>query len=118
MVTLDDPVLVESDCKTAVTVTVGGLGTEFGAVNKPVSLIVPTVEFPPGNALTCQLTAELPAFCTVAVNCTVVPVKGCAEGGDTVTITGSGALEDTRPPQEIWNVADSGARTRKRNERV
>src|SRR5216684_4028858 len=112
MVTLDDPVLVESDCKTAVTVTVGGLGTEFGAVNKPVSLIVPTVEFPPGNALTCQLTAELPAFCTVAVNCTVAPVKGCAEGGDTVTITGSGALEDTRPPQEIWNVADSGARTR------
>ena len=32
IVTLDEPVLVESACKTAVTVTVGGFGTEMGAV--------------------------------------------------------------------------------------
>jgi hypothetical protein len=56
----------------------------------------------------------------VAVNGTVAPVNGCAEAGDTVTVTatGVGALEDTKPPQEIRNVAESGARTRKRDERM
>src|ERR1700682_3606631 len=115
MVTLDEAVLVEADCKTAVTITVGGLGIELGAVNRPEALIVPTVGFPPGIAFTCQVTAELPAFCTAAVNCTVVPAKGCAEAGDTVTITGVGALEDTSPPQEIKNIVSSG-KNRKRND--
>jgi hypothetical protein len=32
MVTLEEPVLDASDCQMAVTVTVGGLGTELGAV--------------------------------------------------------------------------------------
>ncbi len=32
MVTLAEPDLVKSDCKTAVTITVGGLGAELGAV--------------------------------------------------------------------------------------
>src|SRR5260221_9567805 len=108
MVTLAEAVLVESDCKTAVTITVGGLGTEFGAVNSPEALIVPTEEFPPGIVFTCQLTAEAPLFCTVAVNGTLVPVKGCAEAGDNMTITGGGALEeDTRPPQEIKNTVSN-----------
>ena len=43
MVTLAEPVLVESECKTAVTVTVGMGGTELGAVYKPVKSIMPTV---------------------------------------------------------------------------
>jgi hypothetical protein len=54
MVTLEEAVLVESACKTAVTTTVGGVGTELGAVNKPVSLIVPNVVLPPAMVLTCQ----------------------------------------------------------------
>ena len=116
MVTLAEAVLVESDCKTAVTVTVGGLGTKFGAVNRPVALMVPTVRFPPGIALICQSTAEFPAFCTAALNATVVPVKDCADEGDTVRITGGGALEDTRPPQEIESIASSAER-RKGSER-
>jgi hypothetical protein len=32
IVTFEDPVFVESDCKLAETVTVGGLGTEAGAL--------------------------------------------------------------------------------------
>src|SRR5712691_12182277 len=123
MVTLAEPDLVKSDCKTAVTVTVGGLGAELGAVyiavSTPEAMMAPTVAMsPPVLPFTCQVTAELPAFCTSALKDTVPPVNGFAEVGNTVTITGGGALEDTRPPQEIWNVADSGARTRKRNERV
>jgi hypothetical protein len=92
---MDEPVLVGSDCKTAVTVTVGGVGTKLGAVYKPEALTVPKVAMsPPVLPFTCQLTAAFPAFCTVAVNGTIVPVKGCAEGGDTVTTTGGGDPED------------------------
>jgi hypothetical protein len=90
---------------------------------KPETEMLPTVFMsPPFLPFTCQFTAELPAFCTVAVNCTVVPVNGCAEAGDTVIMTGGGGggggggPEDTRPPQEIRNIASSGER-RKRNER-
>src|SRR6266404_6774831 len=65
---------------------------------------------------TSQLTAELPAFCTIAVNGTVMPANGCAELGVTVTITGGGgAEEDTRPPQEFEAIATSKERT-SRNE--
>jgi hypothetical protein len=116
MLTLAEPDLVESDCKTAVTVTVGGLGTELGAVYKPEALIVPNEAFPPVIKFTCQLTAELPAFCTVAVNGTLEPVKGCAEAGDTVTVTDGGEPEEATPPHEIRNIF-SRRRTRKRNER-
>lgn len=80
---------------------------------------MPIVEFPFGIVLTCQVTAGLVAFCTFAVKCTWSPVNGCAEAGDTVTVTGGGGdggPEDTRPPQEIRNIARSGE-TRKRNER-
>src|SRR5437879_3468115 len=115
MVTLDEPVLVGSDCKTAVTFTVDcGVGTELGAVYKPETLMLPTVVMSPlVIPFTCQLTAKLPAFCTVAVNCMVVPAKGCAEAGDTLTITGvvvASGSEDTGPPQEIKNIFSSGKR--------
>ena len=69
---------------------------------------MPTVGLPLGIVLTCQAT-ELAAFCTSAGKCIWSPVKACAEEGDTVTLTvsatGGGALEDTRPPQEIKNVS-------------
>jgi hypothetical protein len=117
MVTLDDADLVGSICKAAVTVTVAGLGTISGAVNRPESLIVPTVEFPPCIEFTCQVTAELPAFCTFAVNGTVVPAKGCAEAGDTVTtIAGGGGVEETKPPQELKNIATNTAGTTRNDE--
>ena len=77
--------------------------------------MVPRVGFPPGIVFTCQLTVELPAFCIVALNCTVPPVKGCAEAGDTVTVTGGGESEEAPPPHEIRNIFSR--RTRKRNER-
>ncbi len=117
MVTLEEAVLVESVCNTAVTVTVAcDVGTELGAVYKPETLMLPMVVMsPPVCPFTCQKTAALPAFCTVAVNGTLVPAKGCAEAGETVTITGGGGPEETRPPQETKNIASSGKR-RKRDE--
>src|SRR3981081_803540 len=68
---------------------------------------------------TCQLTVELPAFCTLALNGTVAPAKGCAELGVTVTIAGGGGAEeeDTSPPQEFEAIAASKERTR-RNEKL
>lgn len=76
--------------------------------------MLPTVAMSPlVIPFTCQLTAKLPAFCTVAVNCTVVPAKGFAEAGDTLTITGgvvAGGSEDSRLPQEINNIFSSGKR--------
>lgn len=119
MVTLAEPALLESDCKAAVTVTVGGLGAVLGAVNRPESLMVPTAEFPPGIVLTCQTTVGLAAFCTSAWKCTWSPVKDCAEEGVTVTVTGAGGgvLGDTRPPQEIKNIVSSG-KTMNSNERA
>jgi hypothetical protein len=80
---------------------------------------MPSVRFPPVIPPTCQVTAELIAFCTFAVKCTWSPANGCAEAGDTVIVTGGGgggAPEDTRPLQEIKNIASSGE-SRKRNER-
>jgi hypothetical protein len=46
-----------------------------GAVYIPDALIVPTVAFPPATPSTYQVTALLPAPCTVAVNC-VLPLTG------------------------------------------
>jgi hypothetical protein len=53
----------------------------------------------------------------LAVKGTVAPVKGWAEGGDTVMITAGGGLEDTSPPQEIRDIASKG-KTRKGNEKL
>jgi hypothetical protein len=79
IVTLAEPLLVESDCKTAVTVTISGAGpgTEAGAVYKPAESIAPIVIIsPPVFPFTCQETAALPEFCTSALNGTRSPVKG------------------------------------------
>jgi hypothetical protein len=104
---VDDADLLGSDCKTAVTVSVAGVGTTLGAVNMPEPLIVPTVVFPPGIPFTCQLTAELPAFCTLTVNATLVPANGCAEAGETFMITDAGEVDEARPPQEFETIAAS-----------
>src|SRR5258708_39802372 len=53
----------------AVTVTAAGLGTAAGAVYKPAAEMVPTVALPPVIPLTCQVTAVLAVFRTVALNC-------------------------------------------------
>jgi len=52
-------------CEVAVMVTCAGLGTEAGAVYKPVLEMVPLAEPP----LTLQVTAVLEVPLTVAVNC-------------------------------------------------
>src|SRR5437660_679950 len=82
--------LLGSACDMAVTVTVAGLGTVTGPVYKPELEIVPVVVFPPVTPFTCQVTAVLLVFCTVAVNCCVPPVVTVAEVGEMETTTGRG----------------------------
>jgi hypothetical protein len=83
--------------KTAVIVTEPELGTAFGAVYRPVESIVPTSTFPELVPFTCQLTVELGAFSTMALNCTWPPGKDFAEMGVTVRVAGGGGSEPTAP---------------------
>src|SRR5216110_584317 len=92
MVTCAEPDFVGSAWDTAVTVTVAGFGTTAGAVYRPELDIVPTVALPPVTPLTCQVTAVLLVFSTVAVNCCVPPAPTVAATGDIVTRTGMGVL--------------------------
>ena len=69
-----------------------------------MELIVPTVAFPPCTEFTCQVTAELQAFCTITLNCTGAPAKGCAEPGVTLTLTAGGGSE-TMLPHELQIIA-------------
>src|SRR6266480_2777062 len=87
MVTCAEPDFVGSAWDTAVTVTVAGFGTTAGAVYRPELDIVPTVALPPVTPLTCQVTAVLLVFCTVAVNCCVPPAPTVAATGEIVTLT-------------------------------
>jgi len=73
----------------AVTVTVAGLA---GAVYRPELEIVPTVALPPVTPFTCQVTAVLLVFCTVAVNCWVPPAATVADVGEIVTLTAVGGV--------------------------
>ena len=68
IVTCADPVRAVSAADTAVTVTVAGEGMAAGAVYAPALEIVPTVALPPATPFTCQVTAELAEFMTVAEN--------------------------------------------------
>jgi hypothetical protein len=74
----------------AVTVTVAGLGTVAGAVKTPIVEIVPVLAFPPVTPFTCQVTAVLPVFCTVAVKAWDAPVVTLAVPGAIEIPTGSG----------------------------
>src|SRR5438876_896764 len=87
MVTWAEADFVASAWDTAVTVTVAGLGTTEGAVYRPELEIVPTVALPPLTPFTCQVTAVLAVFCTVAVNCWVPPVATVADSGEIVMLT-------------------------------
>src|SRR5947207_1502204 len=73
-------------------VTVGGLGTENGAVYKPAAEIVPTVEFPPGMPFTLQFPAVFDEPVTVAVNCRVADAATAALAGSTLTVIGAAAV--------------------------
>src|ERR1700682_6439080 len=48
--------------------------------------MVPLLELPPVTPLTCQVTWELPLFCTVAVNFWVPPAVNDAVAGETLTV--------------------------------
>src|SRR5204862_419282 len=64
-----------------------GFGTTAGAVYRPELDIVPTVALPPVTPLTCQITAVLLAFSTVAGNCCLPPTATVADTGEIVTRT-------------------------------
>src|SRR5437762_8079343 len=82
MVTCAEADFVGSACDTAVTATVAGFGTTAGAVYRPERDTVPTAALPPLTPLTCQVTAVLLVFCTVAVNCCVPPAPTVADTGE------------------------------------
>src|SRR5476649_959034 len=72
MVALALAVLVASACKTAMTVTVFGVGKAAGEVYIPLALMVPTVALPPATPFTLQFATcgvAVPAFERNAVNC-------------------------------------------------
>ncbi len=73
---------VVSATEIAVTVTEAGFGTALGAVYRPAALTVPCVESPPATPFTCQVTAVLVAYNTLAVNCCVWLVCTVALVGD------------------------------------
>ena len=85
IVTVVEADLVESAWDTAVTVTVAGVGTLAGAVYIPEVEIVPVVELPPVTPSTCQVTAVLLVFWTVAVNCCWPPTFTLGDCGEMLT---------------------------------
>ena len=95
MVTLAVSDFVLSATEVAFTVTGFDAGTVVGAVKSPVPLIVPVVELPPVTLFTCQVTAVLDVFVTLAENCCVRPVVTVAVLGLTVTTTAGGAVTVT-----------------------
>ena len=88
-VTVAVPDLVASACEVAVTVTVGGLGTELGAVYSPEVVMVPQVDPVQPVPFKLQVTAVFDVPETVAVNCCLAPSKTCAVAGETVTTIGA-----------------------------
>ena len=71
-----DADLVESATLVAEMFTVNGVGTEGGAVYRPVPSIVPTVPFPLGMPFTAHVTdlSGFPALVMLAANCRVEAV--------------------------------------------
>jgi hypothetical protein len=115
MVTLAEP---ESDAfadKTAVTVTVAGLGMVLGAVYKPFEVIVPAAALPPGVPFTCQVTVVFVVPVTVAVNCVVAPGLSVAVVGVTVTVICEGGVLLLQDPR---NTETASPTTKKALERM
>jgi hypothetical protein len=71
----------------AVTDTVAGLGTEFGAVYDPLVEMVPTVALPPVVPFTAQVTLVLVVPLTVALNDRDWPTLTLALVGEIITET-------------------------------
>src|SRR5207247_5329921 len=67
--------------------TVAGFGTTARAVYSIQLPLVTAVATSPLPLLTCQVTAVLLVFCTVAVNCCVPPTPTVADTGEIVTRT-------------------------------
>jgi hypothetical protein len=68
-------------------------------VYRPKLEIVPTVALPPVTPFTCQVTAVLLVFCTIALNCCVPPAATVAEIGEMVTLTEIGVFVIDTPAQ-------------------
>jgi hypothetical protein len=116
MVTLAEP---ESDAfavRTAVTVTVAGLGMVLGAVYNPLEVIVPAAALPPAVPFTCQVTAVFVVPVTVAVNCVLAPGLSVAVAGVTVMVIGGGGVPP--PPQEPRNREAASPTAKKASERM
>ena len=114
MVTLADP---ESDVfadKTAVTVTVAGLGMVPGAVYNPFEVMVPDAALPPGVPFTCQVTAVFVVPVTVAVNCVLAPGLSVAIGGVTATVIAGGGVLPLQDPRN----SETARMTSKARERM
>ena len=62
MVTDAVAIFVESATAVALTVTLDGFGTVFGALYRPDELIVPTAVLPPVTPFTFQITALFEVF--------------------------------------------------------
>lgn len=115
--TLAEP---ESDAfadKTAVTVTVAGLGMVFGAVYNPPEVMVPAAALPPGVPFTCQVTPVFVVPVTVAMNCVLAPGLTVTVAGVTVTVIGGGG-GILLPPQELRNAEAASPTTKKAGERM
>src|SRR6266851_5629213 len=67
--------------------------------------MIPTIELPPGMAFTCQSTAVLAAFATMATNCTSVPTIAAVELGTMLTVITGGGVGgsggDVPPPPPL-----------------
>jgi len=83
-------------------------------VYSPELEIVPTVALPPVTPLTCQVTAVLAVFCTVAVNCWVPPIATVAEVGEIVTLSelGVGVVDAGPHPAASHALTATPARKR------
>ena len=101
--------------KTAVTVTVAGLGMVLGAVYNPLEVMVPAAALPPGVPFTCQVTPVFAVPVTVAMNCVLAPGLTVTVAGVTVTVIGGGIL---LPPQELRNAEAASPTTKKAGERM
>src|SRR5207302_6403248 len=76
----------------ALTITVAGLCTTSRAVYRPALQPTPSPSTTLFRSFTCQVTAVLLVFVTVAVNCCVPPAPTVADVGEIVTLTAVGAV--------------------------
>jgi hypothetical protein len=87
-VTVAEADLVVSACEVAFTVTVGGAGTEAGAVYRPALVIAPQAAPAQPAPAILQVTAVFAVPVTVALNCRLAPVSTFAKVGETETAIG------------------------------